>query len=121
MWKGICTLSRAQARRQRGKNRAFSRRGGELTNLAHDLVVLLHAPGDIDAVVVPVCAGHVGVHVGVHASHGGRRAAAGLLDDARVVKGDDERSGSEGEAAERDEPAATGPEQSISLDGDEIL
>lgn len=37
------------------------------TDLAHDLVVFQNAPGDVDAVVVPVGARHVLVDVGVDA------------------------------------------------------
>lgn len=41
------------------------------TDLADYLVVFQHAPGDVDAVVIPVCAGHVGVDVGIDARDAG--------------------------------------------------
>lgn len=49
---------------------------GNPTNFAHDLVVLQHAPGDVDAVVVPVRTRHLGVDIGVDARHTGRGAGS---------------------------------------------
>ena len=43
------------------------------TDLAHHLVVLENAPGDVDRVVVPVCPGHSGVDVCIDSSHAGSR------------------------------------------------
>lgn len=45
-------------------------------DLAHDFVVLEHAPANVDAVVVPVGAGHVCVDVGVDAGDRRRPASA---------------------------------------------
>lgn len=41
------------------------------TDLLNDLVVFQNAPADVNAIVVPVCARHLLVDVGVDASHGG--------------------------------------------------
>ena len=43
------------------------------TDLANDLIVLKHAPGDVDAVIVPIGPWHVLVDIGVDARHGDRR------------------------------------------------
>lgn len=42
------------------------------TDLANDLIVLQYAPGDVDAVVVPVGARHMLIDVCIHASHDDR-------------------------------------------------
>jgi hypothetical protein len=73
-------------------------------NLADHLIVLEHAPGDVDRVVVPVRAGHVRIdvrvdtgdagraagvvqrHVGSECGFGGRRRASGIL--ARKTAGE---------------------------------
>lgn len=44
----------------------------ERTYLSDDLVVFKDSPGDVDAVVIPVCTRHVLVDIGVDASHFGR-------------------------------------------------
>ena len=43
-----------------------------ITYFADHLVVLEHAPGDIDAVVVPVGPRHVLVNIGIDTRHGAR-------------------------------------------------
>ena len=54
------------------------------TYFAHDLVVLQHAPADVDAVIVPVCPGHLLVDVGVHARHGDCVSALALQHTSRM-------------------------------------
>lgn len=40
-----------------------------LTNLSNDLVIFQNAPGDVDAVIVPVRPWHMRVYIGIHARH----------------------------------------------------
>ena len=49
------------------------------TYFAHDLVVLQDSPADVDAVIVPVCPGHLLVDVGVDARHGDCSGALALF------------------------------------------
>lgn len=39
------------------------------TYLSDDFVILQHAPGDVDAVIVPIGPGHVLIDISVDASH----------------------------------------------------
>ena len=47
---------------------------GKHAYLPHDLVVLQNAPGDVDAIVIPICPGHIGVDVRIDACHAGSLA-----------------------------------------------
>jgi hypothetical protein len=109
---------------------------GGRTDLAHDLVVLQHAPGYIHAVVVPVGARHVRVDVGVHASHAERlridsvavevkcewEADEGgprqLLLDGRVPG---QRAAGEGEEEEKEEGVAAAEEKADKLAGERAV
>ena len=63
-------------------------------NLADNLVVFKHAPRDVDRVVVPVRAGHVGIDVGIDASNA-RAAAVGRHLVGGQGGGDSRRRGSD--------------------------
>lgn len=62
-------------------------------NLADNLVILKHAPRDVDRVVVPVRAGHVGVDVGIDASNARAAAVGGHF--GSQIGGDSRQRGSD--------------------------
>lgn len=57
------------------------------TYLANDLVILQHAPGDVDAVVIPVGSRHVLVYIGVDTCHGDCRQLPSLPTTERDTAG----------------------------------
>jgi len=59
------------------------------TDLAHDLVVLQHAPANVHAVVIPVCPRHLLVDIGVHTRHDARFLGGVDPPEQRLLSPDD--------------------------------